>query len=267
MMSAAAPVQVKAVMVRFTLLLVDVTLCGRSVCRVLRTVCRCGNDDGLGMALTSSCVRMGAAAVVVGLSLAGPQAVGVAAADSSDAAESSDAAPSAGVPKARAPRSAAVRAECGSRSAARPETEFTPPGAMSPSLNAMAGERAIPTRKTGETPGCGSIGKMTAGRSADPICTTSTAGIRTTPPTGRSSTSGSTASRAEPLANLTNANLASARTGNATDFSGSDFTGANFRNNDGRGENFTYWRSDIDWTGATWPNGKKSIGRCNADLS
>ena len=66
---------------------------------------------------------------------------------------------------------------------------------------------------------------------------------------------------------LTNANLASARTGNATDFSGSDFTGANFRNNGFRGENSTYWRSDTDWTGATCPNGKKSTGYCNTDLS
>jgi len=56
----------------------------------------------------------------------------VAAADISDAAESSDAAPSAGVPKARAPMSAAVRAERGSQSAARPETEFTPPGRNEP---------------------------------------------------------------------------------------------------------------------------------------
>ena len=69
------------------------------------------------MALISSGVRVGAAAFVVGLSLVGPQAVGVAAADSSDAAAvSADVAPSAG--PARAERSAAVRAARGPRSAA-----------------------------------------------------------------------------------------------------------------------------------------------------
>ena len=94
-----------------------VTLYARSVCRVIRTVCRCGNDDGSGMALISSGVRVGAAAFAVGLSLAGPQAVGVAAADSSDASSvSAGADPGAGA--ARAARSAAVRAERGSRSAA-----------------------------------------------------------------------------------------------------------------------------------------------------
>ena len=99
-------------------LVMGVTVYARTICRGIRTVCR-GYDDGSGMALTSSCVRFGAAAFVVGLSLAGPQAVGVAAADSSDAAaESSDAASSVGVREARAPRSAAVRAERGSRSAA-----------------------------------------------------------------------------------------------------------------------------------------------------
>jgi uncharacterized protein YjbI with pentapeptide repeats len=53
----------------------------------------------------------------------------------------------------------------------------------------------------------------------------------------------------------------------STDFSGSDFTGANFRNNGFRGKSSTYWRSDTDWTGATCPNGKKSTGYCNTDLS
>ncbi len=43
--------------------------------------------------------------------------------------------------------------------------------------------------------------------------------------------------------------------------------GANFRNNGFRGKSSTYWRSDTDWTCATCPNGKKSTGYCNTDLS
>ena len=70
------------------------------------------------MSVLSSGVRVGAAAFAVGLSLAGPQAVGVAAADSSDAAAvSADVAPGVGVP-GRTSRSAAVRATRGPRSAA-----------------------------------------------------------------------------------------------------------------------------------------------------
>ena len=59
-------------------LVMGVTVYARTICRGIRTVCRCGNYDGSGMALISSCVRVGAAAFVVGLSLAGPQAVGFA---------------------------------------------------------------------------------------------------------------------------------------------------------------------------------------------
>ena len=69
------------------------------------------------MSVLSSGVRVGAAAFAVGLSLAGPQAVGVAAADSSDASSVS-AGVDPGADAARAARSAEVRAARGARSAA-----------------------------------------------------------------------------------------------------------------------------------------------------
>ena len=91
-------------------LVMGVTVYARTVCRGIRTVCRCGNDDGSGMALISSGVRVGAAAFVVGLSLAGPQALGVAAADSSDASSVSSDARNTGAGRAGSvERSAAAR--------------------------------------------------------------------------------------------------------------------------------------------------------------
>ena len=90
----------------------------RTCCRVngVSLVVQIGGR-GLRVSVLSSGVRVGAVAFAVGLSLAGPQAVGVAAADSSDASSvSAGADPGAG--PARAARSAAVRSARGARSAA-----------------------------------------------------------------------------------------------------------------------------------------------------